>query len=152
MNQSLVNNFAINCTRPKVTTIEQDAPQEDETNRQSPCSSNWSDYLHIEDNTDNESPDQTEPPTDPNQTITSTSTHIPQDYHNDANAILRLPQSFPKAIAIQNEKGKGKCNITETMPMVVVGNATQLWEQMPSPPKTRPPYVTWALVKCQRLI
>ena len=25
MNQSLVNNFDINCTRPKVTTIEQDA-------------------------------------------------------------------------------------------------------------------------------
>ena len=47
MNQSLVNNFAINCTRPKVTTIEQDKPQEDETNRQSPCSSNWSDYLHL---------------------------------------------------------------------------------------------------------
>ena len=40
MNQSLVNNFAINCNRPKVTTIEQDAPQEDETNRQSPCHSN----------------------------------------------------------------------------------------------------------------
>ena len=32
------------------------------------------------------------------------------------------------------------------MPLVVVGNATQLWEQMPSPPKTRPPYMTWALV------
>ena len=62
MNQSLVNNFAINCTRPKVTTIEQDALQEDETNRQSPCPSNWSDYLHIEDDMDNESPDQTEPP------------------------------------------------------------------------------------------
>ena len=48
MNQSLVNNFAINCNRPKVTTIEQDAPQEDETNRQSPCSSNWS--LQIREN------------------------------------------------------------------------------------------------------
>ena len=33
MNQSLVNNFAINCNRPKVATIEQDAPQEDKTNR-----------------------------------------------------------------------------------------------------------------------
>ena len=40
------------------------------------------------------------------------------------------------------KKGKGKCNITEAMPIVVVGNATQLWEQMPSPPKTRPPYMT----------
>ena len=88
MNQSLVNNFAINCTRPKVTTIEQDTPQEDKTNTQSPCPSNWSDYLHVEDDTDNESPDQTEPPTDPNQPTTSTGTHIPQDYHNDVNAIL----------------------------------------------------------------
>ena len=35
MNQSLVNNFALNCNRPKVTTVEQKAPQEDETNRQS---------------------------------------------------------------------------------------------------------------------
>ena len=26
MNQSLVNNFAINCNRPKVTTVEQNAP------------------------------------------------------------------------------------------------------------------------------
>ena len=25
------------------------------------------------------------------------------------------------------------------MPIVVVGNANPLWEQMPSPPKTRPP-------------
>ena len=38
------------------------------------------------------------------------------------------------------------------MPIVVVGNATQLWEQMPSSPKTRPPYVTWASVKPQRQI
>ena len=36
-----------------------------------------------------------------------------------------------------------KQNHTETMPIVVVGNANPLWEQMPPPPKTRPPYVTW---------
>ena len=72
MNQSLVNNFAINCNKPKVNTIEQDTPQEDRPNRQSPCPSNWSDYLHVKDDTDNESPDQTEPPTkvDPNQPTT----------------------------------------------------------------------------------
>ena len=58
MNQSLANNFAINCNRPKVTTIEQNAPQEDETNRQSPCPSNWSDCLHVKDDMDNESPNQ----------------------------------------------------------------------------------------------
>ena len=49
-------------------------------------------------------------------------------------------------------KGKGKCNITEAMPIVVCGNATQLWEQMPSPPKARPPYATWAVIKPQRQI
>ena len=59
-----------------MTVIEQNMPQEDKTNkqRQSPCSSNWSDYLHVADNTDNESMDQTEPLTDPNQPTTSTGT------------------------------------------------------------------------------
>ena len=89
MNQSLVSNFAINCNKPKVNTIEQDTPQEDGPNRRSPCPSNWSDYLHVEDDTDNESPDQAEPPTDPNQPTTSTGTCIPQDLHNDANTILK---------------------------------------------------------------
>ena len=36
------------------------------------------------------------------------------------------------------------------MPVEVYGDATQLWEQMPSWPKARPPYMTWALVKPQR--
>ena len=98
MNQSLVNNFAINCNKPKLNTIEQDTPPENEPNRQSPCPSNWSDYLHVEDDTDNENPDQTEPPTkvDPNQPITSTGTCILQELHTDSNAILRLPQSVPR--------------------------------------------------------
>ena len=74
MNQGLANNFTINCNRPKVTTIAQNVPQEDETNRQSPCPSNGSDYLHVKEDTDNESTDQAEPPTDPNQPTTSTGT------------------------------------------------------------------------------
>ena len=32
MNQGLVNNFAINCNKPKVNTIEQDTPPENEPN------------------------------------------------------------------------------------------------------------------------
>ena len=28
--------------------------------------------------------------------------------------------------------------------------SNQLWEQMPSPPKTRPPYGTWTWVKSQK--
>ena len=60
----------------KVTVIEQNILQEDETNkqRQSPCSSNWSDYLHVADDTDNKSMDQIEPLTDPNQPTMSTGT------------------------------------------------------------------------------
>ena len=76
--------------------------------------------------------------------------HVPQDLCADSNAILRLPQSVPKALTIEKGKSKGKQNITDTMPIAVLGNATQLWDQMPSPPKARPPYVTWALVKPQR--
>ena len=38
------------------------------------------------------------------------------------------------------------------MPIVVVANATQFLEQMPSSPISRPPYMTWALVKPQRQI
>ena len=75
-----------------------------------------------------------------------------QDLPADSNAILRLPQSVPKALTIEKGKSKGKQNITEAMPIVVLGNATQLWDQMPSPPKARPPYMTWALVKPQRQI
>ena len=154
MNQSLVNNFARNCNKPKVKTIEQDTPPQNGPNRQSPCPSNWSDYLHLKDDTHNESPDQTQPPTkvDPNQPTTSTGICIPQDLPVDSNTILRLPQSVPKALTIEKGKSKGKQNITEAMPIVVVGIATQLWDQMPSPPKARPPYLTWTLVKPQRQI
>ena len=139
-----------------MTTIEQNIPQDDKTNRQrqSPCPSNWSDYLHVADDTDNESTDQADPLTDPNQPTTSLGTQVPQDLHTDANAIVRLLQSVPQVLTMQKGKGKvkGKRNNTEAMPIVVVDNATQLWQQIPSPPKTRPPYVTWALVKPQRQV
>ena len=62
MNQSLYNNFATNCHQLKVTVVEQQTLQEDDNNRQtqSPCPSNWSDYLHMADNTDDENMEQTE--------------------------------------------------------------------------------------------
>ena len=90
MNQSLVNNFALNCNRPEVMTVEQNAPQEDKTNRhsQSPCPSNWSDYLHVEDDMDDENSNQAEPLTDTTQPSTSTGICVPQD----TNAISWLPQ------------------------------------------------------------
>ena len=85
-----------------MSTIEQNAPKDNKTNRQrqSPCPSNWSDYLHVEDDTDNESTDQAEPSTDPNQPTTSTGTGVPQDTCADANAIVRLPQPVPQALTI----------------------------------------------------
>ena len=87
INQSLVNNFALNCNRPKVTIVEQKAPQEDESNRQnqSLCPSNWSDCLHVEDDTDDENSNQARPPTDNSQPFTSTGTHVPQDLNTDIN-------------------------------------------------------------------
>ena len=64
--------------------------------------------------------------------------------------IVRLPQTVPQALTIHKQKGKSKQNLTETMPIVIVGNANPLWEQVPSPPKTRPPYMTWTWVKPQK--
>ena len=79
--QSLVNNFATNCNQPKVNTFE-DPPPEAEPTRQSLCPSNWSDYLYIENDMDDESPEQTEPPTDiyPVQPTTSSSTRVSQKF------------------------------------------------------------------------
>ena len=87
----------------------------------------------MEDDTYNESTGQAEP----QLTLTNPlhqQVHEYQDLCAEANAIVRLPQSIPQALTIQKQKqmGKGKCNMTETMPIVVVVNATQLWEQMPS--------------------
>ena len=92
--------------------VKQQTPQEDYINRQiqSPCPSNWSDYLHIADNTDDENMDQTEQPT--NQPTTSTSTLVPQDICVDAKTIVRLPQTVPQALTIHKQKGKSKCNLT----------------------------------------
>ena len=80
MNQSLYNNFAVNCHQPKVTVVKQQTPQEDNDNyrqTQSACPSNRSDYLHMADDTDDKNTEQTEQPTD--QPTTSTGTRVPQD-------------------------------------------------------------------------
>ena len=81
MHQSLCENYALNSYIPKVTVIGQLPPQENnDENRQtqSPCPSNWSDYvLHVEDDTDDENPKQTDQLTD--QSTTLTGTRVPQD-------------------------------------------------------------------------
>ena len=105
MNQTLYDNFATNCHQPKITVVEQQTPQEDDTNRQiqSPCPSNWSDYLHMADDTDDENMDQTEQPT--NQPTMSTGTCVPQDTCADAkNNSKIIPNSSP---GIDNTKTKG---------------------------------------------
>ena len=80
MHQSLYDNFAANTYRPKITVIQHQTPQEDnDENRQtqSPCPSNWSDDLHIVDNSNDENIEQTERPID--QPTTSSGTRVPQD-------------------------------------------------------------------------
>ena len=79
MNQFIYDNFAANSHQPKITVVEQQTPQEDDNNKQtqSPCPSNWSDYLHMADDTDDENTEQTEQPT--GQPTTSTGTRVPQD-------------------------------------------------------------------------
>ena len=74
MNQSLYDNFVTNSHRPKVTVVKQQTPQEDDNNRQtqSPCPSNWSDYLHVADDIDDENTEQTEQPTDQPTTLNGT--------------------------------------------------------------------------------
>ena len=126
MSQSLYDNFAANSYRPKVTVVEQQKPQEDNDNNgqtQSPCPSNWSDYLHVEDDTDDENTEQTEQPTD--QPTISTGTRVPQDTQADANTTVRVPQTVPQALKRQKQNGQSK-------------------------QKTRPPYATWTWEKSQK--
>ena len=81
MHQSLCENYALNSYIPKVTVIGQLPPQENnDENRQtqSPCPSNWSDYLlQVDDDTDDENPKHTDQPTD--QPTILTGTRVPQD-------------------------------------------------------------------------
>ena len=63
MCQTLYDNFGINCYRSKLMVMEQKDAQHEEPNRQTqiPCPSNWSDYLHVEDDNDNKSTNKTDP-------------------------------------------------------------------------------------------
>ena len=70
----------------------------------------------------NEDKGQTDQPTD--QTIV-TGTRVPQDVLADASTTMRLPQTVPQALKIQEQSNKTK-------------------------QKTRPPYVTWTWQKSQK--
>ena len=172
MNQSLYSNFALMNYRPKVTTVEQNVPSSSPpaTNRQSPCSSNWSDYLmRVDSETDSDKDDenhnqnqkQTDHPKntknnnkdDTAQTTTPTGTRVPQKPSAHSDTTLRLPHSSPKALLVQKEKEKetGKRPSTEVTPIVVHDNSNPSWEHLPSPspPKTRP-YASWGKTKPKR--
>ena len=126
MHQSLYDNFGADSYRPRVTVIKQQTPQEDnEENRQiqSPCPSNWSDDLHVVDDTNDKNIEQTEKPID--QPITLTGTRVPQDIQVDTNTTVRLPQTVPQALKKHKQNGKSK-------------------------QKTRPPYTTWTWEKSQK--
>ena len=121
MHQSLYENFAANSYTPKVTVIKQQTPKESNAEN-SPCPSNWSDYLHVVDHTsDDENPNQTEQPID--QPTTSTGTRVPQDIWAVANNKVRLPQTVPQALKRQEQNDKQK---------------------------TRPPYATGTREKSQK--
>ena len=142
--------------------MEQNAPPPTlpETARQSPCPSNWSDYLltvdsETDNDKDNENQKQADPPTNENnmdQPSMSTGTRIPQNLKAHSDTTLRLPHSTPKALLIQKEREKGKRHSSEETPVVVYDNTNPSWEQLPSPspPKTRPPYATWGKTKPKR--
>ena len=124
MRQSLYSNFGLNNNRPKVTTVEQDAPPQTqpESPRYSPCPSNWSDdLLRVNYDAELENLEQTDPPTenDTDQPTMSTGTRIPQDPSALPDNVMRLPHSTPKTLRTHK-------------------------------PKTRPPYATWAIVKPKR--
>ena len=108
MHQTLCENYAFNNNMPKVTVYEQLPPQDNnDENRQtqSPCPSNWSDYLlHAEDDTDDKNPKQTDQPTD--QPTTLTGTRVPQDVLADASTTMRLPQTVPQALKHRNRMAK----------------------------------------------
>ena len=126
MHQTLCKNYAFNTYMLKVTVIEQLPPKDNnDENRQiqSPCPSNWSDDLYVEDDSDNENPKQTDQPTD--QPTTLAGTRVPQDMLADAITTMRLPQTVPQVLKIQKQNGKTK-------------------------QKTRPPYANWTWQKPQK--
>ena len=125
MHQTLGKNYGYSDHMPNVRVYGQLPPQgnnDEDRQIQSPCPSNWSDDLCVVNDKNNEGKGQTEQPTD--QTIV-TGTRVPQDVLADASTTMRLPQTVPQALKIQEQNNKTK-------------------------QKTRPPYVTWTWQKSQK--
>ena len=102
MCQTLSENYGHNDHAPKVWvhTPPQDDNEED-LQIHSPCPSNWSDdLLEIDDNKAQNNKHMNQPA---NQIINSTGTRVPQDMLAHASTTLRIPQTMPQALQIQEQ-------------------------------------------------
>ena len=113
--QTLGENYAFGDHMPNICIYGQIPPRDnnDEDLRiQSPCPSNWSDDLLEIDNNKAESKEQTEQPT--NRAMTLAGRRVPQDMLAHAGTTLRLPQTVPQALKIQEQNNKTKQNGLQT--------------------------------------
>ena len=132
MHQTLGKNYGYGDHMPNICIYGQLPPRDnnDEDLRiQSPCPSNWSDDLLEIDNNKPECKEQTEQPA--NHVMTLTGTRVPQDVIAHTSTTLRLPQTVPQALQIQEQNNETKPN----------GKPRQ---------KTRPPYMTWTWKRPQK--
>ena len=107
MHQTLGKNYGYSDHMPNVCIYGQ-LPSRDNNDEdlriQSPCPSNWSDDLLEIDNSKAESKEQTEQPA--NDVMTLKGTRVPQDVLAHASTTLRLPQTMPQALKIQEQNNK----------------------------------------------
>ena len=132
MHQTLGENYGYGDHMPNVYIYGQLPPRDNndkDLQIQSPCPSNWSDDLLEIDDNKVQSKEQTKQPA--NQIVTLTGTRVPQDVLAHASTTLRLPQTVPQALQIQEQNNKTKQN----------GKPRQ---------KTRPPYKTWTWKRPQK--
>ena len=107
MHQTLGKNYGYSNYMPTVWIYGQLPPRDNNDKNlqiQSPCPSNWSDDLRVIDNNKDESKEQMEQPA--NQIVTLTGTRVPQDVLAHASTTLRLPQTVPQALKIQEQNNK----------------------------------------------
>ena len=126
MHQTLGKNYGYSNYMPNVWIYGQLAPRDNNNENlqiQSPCPSNWSDYLQEIDNNKDESKEQTKQPA--NQIVTLTGTRVPQNVLMDTSTSLGLPQTISQ----------------------VQKNTETKWQ---SQKKSRPPYATWTWKKPQK--
>ena len=129
MCQTLSENYGHNGHEPKVWVYGPPQDNNEENLRiHSPCPSNWGDNLLEIDHNKDKDKKQTEQSAKHVKTLTGT--RVPQYILAHTSTTLRLPQTMPQALQIQ-EQNKTRQN----------GRPKQ---------KTRPPYKTWTWKKPQK--